>query len=163
MSPEVPAPHRKTYSLDPVKTVHYRLPNCHIEKPDSLLAKVCGKTHLRVNNLHHQAIKNPGTGLNVVGRDLDDITQAVESPVDRSIFGVQWHPEYLFYLPSQFALFRSLSRMTNNLRSEYCIRPFHGRQPNPWHAAYPLSRASRISKSGWYCPTSLCRSVCSDR
>jgi len=39
---------------------------------------VCGKTHLRVNSLHHQAIKNPGAGLQVVGRDLDDITQAVE-------------------------------------------------------------------------------------
>jgi putative glutamine amidotransferase len=44
----------------------------------------------------------------VVGRDLDQITQAVECTTERRIIGVQWHPEYLFYLPSQFALFRWL-------------------------------------------------------
>ena len=78
--------------------------------PDSNLAAVCGKVRLRVNSLHHQAIKDPGRGLVVVGWDLDDITQAVEYSGGRSIIGVQWHPEYLFYLPSQFALFRWLLR-----------------------------------------------------
>lgn len=79
-------------------------------EPDSALASICGKAHIRVNSLHHQAIKEPGRGLRVVGRDLDNITQAVESTVSRSVIGVQWHPEYLFYLPSQFALFRWLLR-----------------------------------------------------
>jgi putative glutamine amidotransferase len=79
---------------------------------DSRLAEACGKARLRVNSLHHQAIKDPGKGLRVVGRDLDQITQAVESSAGRGIFGVQWHPEYLFYLPSQLALFRWLLRRT---------------------------------------------------
>jgi putative glutamine amidotransferase len=79
-------------------------------EPDSKLASICGKEHLRVNSLHHQAIKEPGRGLRVVGRDLDNITQAVESTVSSPVIGVQWHPEYLFYLPSQFALFRWLLR-----------------------------------------------------
>lgn len=74
----------------------------------SLVAQVCGKELLRVNSLHHQAIKDPGKELKVVGRDLDEITQAVECTASRRIIGVQWHPEYLFYLPSQFALFRWL-------------------------------------------------------
>jgi putative glutamine amidotransferase len=74
---------------------------------DCQLATVCNKLHLRVNSLHHQAIKNIGTNLKVVGRDLDDITQAVES-TENNIIGLQWHPEYLFYLPSQFAIFRWL-------------------------------------------------------
>ena len=78
--------------------------------PESILAEVCGKMRLRVNSLHHQAIKDPGRDLKVVGWDLDDITQAIECPSGRSIIGVQWHPEYLFYLPSQFALFRWLLR-----------------------------------------------------
>jgi len=77
-------------------------------EPDSTLASICGKTKLRVNSLHHQAIKDPGKNLKVVGKDLDEITQAVEQSPDRLIIGVQWHPEYLFYLPSQFALFRWL-------------------------------------------------------
>lgn len=76
---------------------------------DSKLARICGKTHLRVNSLHHQAIKDPGVGLRVVGWDLDHITQAVECSAERRIIGVQWHPEYLIYLPSQFAIFRWLS------------------------------------------------------
>jgi len=74
----------------------------------SRTARVCGKERLRVNSLHHQAIDRPGTDLRVVGRDLDDIAQAVECTVGRRIIGVQWHPEYLFYLPRQLALFRWL-------------------------------------------------------
>lgn len=74
----------------------------------STLAKVCGKNRLRVNSLHHQAIRDSGQGLRVVARDLDEIVQAVEASDDRAIIGVQWHPEYLFYLPSQLALFRWL-------------------------------------------------------
>lgn len=78
----------------------------------SLVAEICGKTRLRVNSLHHQAIRELGKDLKLVGRDLDDITQAVEASDGRRIIGVQWHPEYLLYLPSQFALFRWLVRLT---------------------------------------------------
>lgn len=76
----------------------------------STLFTLCGKAKLRVNSLHHQAIKDVGNGLRVVGRDLDSFVQAVESTDDKAVYGVQWHPEYLFYLPSQFALFRWLVR-----------------------------------------------------
>lgn len=75
---------------------------------DSQLAGICGKWKFRVNSLHHQAIHRPGAGLKVVGWDLDRIVQAVESCGERRILGVQWHPEYLLYLPSQLALFRWL-------------------------------------------------------
>ncbi|WP_210397533.1 gamma-glutamyl-gamma-aminobutyrate hydrolase family protein [Motiliproteus sediminis] len=77
-------------------------------EPASRLAALCHSNKLRVNSLHHQAIKEPGTGLQLVGWDLDNLTQAVESTEGKPIIGVQWHPEYLFYLPSQFALFRWL-------------------------------------------------------
>jgi putative glutamine amidotransferase len=52
-----------------------------------------------------------GANLKVVGWDLDNITQAAESKED-NIIGLQWHPEYLFYLPSQFAIFRWLVKCT---------------------------------------------------
>jgi putative glutamine amidotransferase len=81
--------------------------------PDSAVAAVCGKVRLRVNSLHHQAIRDPGKDIQVVGWDLDKFTQAVECAHGRRIIGVQWHPEYLFYLPSQFALFRWLVRRTS--------------------------------------------------
>jgi putative glutamine amidotransferase len=88
------------------------LPTKRVElTPDSLLARICGKSRLRVNSLHHQAIRNSGTDLQVVGRDLDNIIQAVECLSNDRIIGVQWHPEYLIYLPSQFRLFRWLRQV----------------------------------------------------
>lgn len=77
-------------------------------KNTSHLATLCRKNHLRVNSLHHQAVKRLGIGLKSVGHDLDNLTQAIESSEGELIIGVQWHPEYLFYLPAQFALFRWL-------------------------------------------------------
>jgi putative glutamine amidotransferase len=74
----------------------------------SVLARIFGRTRVKVNSLHHQAIREPDNGLRVVGRDRDDIVQAIESDAGISIIGVQWHPEYLFYLPTQLALLRSL-------------------------------------------------------
>ncbi|MEQ8516828.1 MAG: type 1 glutamine amidotransferase [Chromatocurvus sp.] len=76
--------------------------------PHSQIALTCESQRLRVNRLHHQALRESGKGLKVVGRDLDNLVQAVESSSGRQILGVQWHPEYLFYLPAQRALFRWL-------------------------------------------------------
>ncbi|KUJ82862.1 hypothetical protein AWR36_009905 [Microbulbifer flavimaris] len=76
----------------------------------SNLAGICKRQKLRVNSLHHQAINRLGRDLQLVGRDLDDFTQAVEDDNGQPIIGVQWHPEYLFYLPAHFALFRWLVR-----------------------------------------------------
>jgi putative glutamine amidotransferase len=74
----------------------------------SYMSAVCKRTRLRVNSLHHQAIDRPGLGLRIVGRDRDGICQAIEGREDHRILGVQWHPEYLFYLPVQLRIFRWL-------------------------------------------------------
>ncbi len=72
----------------------------------SRLARVIGRRTVRVNSLHHQAIDVPGRDLEPVARDRDDICQAIEATGEHRVFGVQWHPEYLLYLPSQLRLFR---------------------------------------------------------
>jgi len=77
---------------------------------DSLIAQVCTTTKLRVNSLHHQAVRTEGNNLMATGKDLDGIVQAIEASDNRNIIGVQWHPEYLFYLPAQLALFKWLVR-----------------------------------------------------
>lgn len=82
---------------------------------DSDLSRITGKTKLRVNSLHHQAVDLPGDSLRRIGWDLDKITQAIESTINCPVIGVQWHPEYLFYLPSQLKIFRWL---VNNTRAE---------------------------------------------
>lgn len=74
---------------------------------ESRVAQLCGKQHLRVNSLHSQVVSKTGKGMNAVGWDLDGFIQATEHS-ERRIIGVQWHPEYLFYLSSQRHIFRFL-------------------------------------------------------
>lgn len=82
---------------------------------DSRLARVlCAQSEppetlsIRINSLHHQAVDRVGKGLRVVARDRDDFTQAIESMCGAWILGVQWHPEYLPYLPRQRRIFAEL-------------------------------------------------------
>lgn len=82
--------------------------------PGSRVARVCHRSHLRVNSLHHQAVDRAGDGLRIVGRDRDGICQAIEGSRDHRVLGVQWHPEYLIYLPAQLRLFRWLVDRTHD-------------------------------------------------
>lgn len=75
---------------------------------DSALARLSGKTRLCVNSLHQQAVDAPGLGLRIVARDRDGICQGVEREESPFALGVQWHPEYLAYIPAQLRLFRWL-------------------------------------------------------
>ena len=74
----------------------------------SFIAGLLGRERVRVNSLHYQAVDKLGEELRVSGRDLDDFVQVLEHEGDAPILGVQWHPEYLFYLPTHMKLFRWL-------------------------------------------------------
>ncbi len=54
-----------------------------------------GKTTLRVNSFHHQAIRRLGEGLIVSAAAADGVIEAVESLRHPFVLGVQWHPEAL--------------------------------------------------------------------
>ncbi len=58
----------------------------------SLLHNLWGPK-VAVNTLHHQAVKEPGRGLTVVGRASDGIAEALEMNDKPFVVGVQWHPE----------------------------------------------------------------------
>lgn len=75
---------------------------------ESRLAGILGRTRLRINSLHEQAVRDLGQGLVCAARDLDGFIQAVEQPEHRFQVGVQWHPEYLALQPEQARLFRAL-------------------------------------------------------
>lgn len=85
--------------LLPRKTVHV--------DGRSQLAQVLGAQKIKVNSLHHQAVRHLGEGFSAAAHDLDSFVQAIESP-KYTLMGVQWHPEYLCYLPSQLRVFRWL-------------------------------------------------------
>ena len=60
----------------------------------SLLESIIGKhERLGVNSFHHQAVRDCGPHLRVVGRSNDGVVEALESCECRDIIGVQWHPE----------------------------------------------------------------------
>ncbi len=103
-------------SRDRVKTSNRRTPlprKSLLLDTSSRLAEFLGVDErranvVRINSLHHQAIRRCGEGLRVVGRDLDDFVQAVEDPTRSYRLGVQWHPEYLIWQRRQRRLFQAL-------------------------------------------------------
>jgi putative glutamine amidotransferase len=88
------------WTIFPLKTLR-------VEAGSGLAARL-GVLETRINSLHNQGIDRLGRGLTVSGRDLDGIVQAVEDPERPFLVGVQWHPEFLFYLRRQRRLFRDL-------------------------------------------------------
>ena len=75
-------------------------------EPGSRLAEILGTRKLRTNSLHHQAIRQPAPGLEVVARAEDDVIEAVELPWKLFAIGVQWHPECLPEEPAMQKLFK---------------------------------------------------------
>ena len=62
----------------------------------TLLGRILGqKNKLRVNSFHHQAVKNPGNGLQVSAVAEDGVIEAIESTLHPFVLGVQWHAEAL--------------------------------------------------------------------
>lgn len=97
------------WTILPLKTLH-------VAAGSRLEAALrCRKTS--INSLHNQGIARVGDGLKVVGRDLDEIVQAVESPDHPFLLGVQWHPEFLIYKPSQLRIFRDLVAAASDCRA----------------------------------------------
>jgi putative glutamine amidotransferase len=62
--------------------------------PDTLLARIVGRTAMQVNSAHHQAVALPGAGAVVNAVAPDGVVEGVEHPGHRFALGVQWHPEY---------------------------------------------------------------------
>ena len=57
------------------------------------LAEAIGTPTLRVNSMHHQAIKSLAPGLLVTALAPDGVIEAIEKEGDDYAVGVQWHPE----------------------------------------------------------------------
>jgi putative glutamine amidotransferase len=65
-------------------------------EPACRVAEVMGTDRPLVNSIHHQAVRDPGRGLRVVGRSDDGVIEALEAENQAwPLTAVQWHPEYL--------------------------------------------------------------------
>ena len=67
----------------------------------SLLRRIVKTGTMRVNSSHHQSVKHVAPSLQASALAPDGIIEAIESPSQRFLLGIQWHPEFLFdrYLP----------------------------------------------------------------
>ena len=95
----------KLRTILPKKRIHLR--------ENSDLSHIMGAESFRVNALHSQSMNKIGPGLKRVAKDKYGIVQAIET-TRKNMFciGVQWHPEFLAFVPRQRALFRALVRAT---------------------------------------------------
>lgn len=75
---------------------------------ESRFNDIVDSSGFRINSLHHQAIDRLGKEMCPVAWDEDDFIQAIESTNEHFMMGVQWHPEYLPYLPSQLRIFKRI-------------------------------------------------------
>lgn len=83
----------------------------------SRLARLFDKAEVSVNSLHHQSIDRLAPNLHAVGHDRWGIVQAVEDRSRPFLYGVQWHPEFLFYQRSQLRLFAAFARCAARQRA----------------------------------------------
>ena len=65
--------------------------NVKFEK-NSFLYNCYNTDQIKINSLHHQAIKEVAKGFKVVATSEDGIVEAIEN---KNIVAVQWHPEYM--------------------------------------------------------------------
>lgn len=62
---------------------------------NSLIRSLFKDKSFLINSFHHQAIKELGEGLKATAFSDDGIIEAIELEDNRSVYGVQWHPEDL--------------------------------------------------------------------
>ena len=88
-----PIDHRQT-SVAGVERTDYA--HDVVVAPGSALARLVGAERFATNSMHHQAVRDVGDGLVVVGRATDGIVEAVDAVFAHPFFfAVQWHPEEL--------------------------------------------------------------------
>ena len=97
------------YTVLPYKTI--------MVHKKSLLERLVGKSKIRVNAMHHQAVNKVAAGLSVVAEDKHGIIEAIEFQNNCFAIGVQWHPEFLLLSKSQRNIFRGLVMAAQNKQS----------------------------------------------
>jgi putative glutamine amidotransferase len=71
----------------------------------SRLCEIFGRTRVKVNSCHHQAVAELGADLAVTGHASDGTVESVEALDSEFVVGVQWHAECLVDRPLHARLF----------------------------------------------------------
>jgi putative glutamine amidotransferase len=60
---------------------------------NSRLAAVMGSACVEPMSWHHQAVDQPGAGVDIIGRAPDNVPEAFDVPAKENLIAIQWHPE----------------------------------------------------------------------
>ncbi|MDO6692694.1 gamma-glutamyl-gamma-aminobutyrate hydrolase family protein [Aliiglaciecola sp. 3_MG-2023] len=87
-------------------------------KDNTLINDIVGDDPIRVNAIHSQAIAQPAESLEVTAKEKAGINQVIESKNSDNVLGVQWHPEYLFYMKTHRSIFQWLVQQAKNRKGQ---------------------------------------------
>ena len=76
---------------------------CHkvILEPGEPLQVLLGEDVIPVNSIHHQAVKRVAPTLVPLARSMDGVIEGTWMPGKRFVWGVQWHPEWIWDVDSR--------------------------------------------------------------
>ena len=77
-----------------------------IEK-GSILEEIYGKTEIRINSFHHQAVKDPGKDIEIIAKSADGVPEAIVQKNHPFSVAVQWHPEMMYDSEEQLKLLKA--------------------------------------------------------
>lgn len=94
---DIPSQVTRDFPLAHSQPFSYDMP-CHTVAltESSLLARISESSSIKVNSMHHQAVKDLAPGLIASAYSTDYLIEALEMPDYPFFIGVQWHPEYLW-------------------------------------------------------------------
>ena len=116
---DIPAQVKNTYQHQPspVELIAERTHNAVIVQ-NTKLHEILNTSKMKVNSMHHQAIKDLGAGLTLSAVSTDGIPEGFELSGHPFLIAVQWHPEWLFPQDDSFALFSALVKASEEFKNE---------------------------------------------
>ena len=106
---DIPSQVKNTYQHQPspLEMIGERTHNAVIVQ-NTKLQSILNTNKLKVNSMHHQAVKELGMGLTLSAVSTDGIPEGFELAGHPFLVAVQWHPEWLFPQEDSYALFSAL-------------------------------------------------------
>lgn len=94
---DIPSQFKEEFPIAHTQPFGYEIPSHTVTIVEgTMLSGIVQESVLKVNSMHHQAVKNLAPGLVAAAYAPGGLVEAVELPGYPFFLGVQWHPEYLW-------------------------------------------------------------------
>lgn len=94
---DIPSQFEETFPIAHTQPFGYEIPSHTVTVvKGTLLSAIAPGEVIRVNSMHHQAVRCVAPGLIASGYAPGGLIEAIEMPGYPFFLGVQWHPEYLW-------------------------------------------------------------------